>query len=256
MANNFRVDTYRSAKSLSLAVVCLLALQIGCYVLYVILSSVHIASPNMVLDTDDGSSISIPLMIVGLLSLVEVLARLATIVVFLIWLHRVYSNLSALQARDLEFTPGWAVGWWFIPFANLIKPYQVVTEAWRESDPEYDANLGYLTSSVGAPSVFPIWWGAFIIGNIISRIADKAVEGEEISDAYAYALVLSSIFSGVAGIALIWIVRSITQRQDLRSSRIQHSSGSYQPPPPPTFGQNPPSSFGPEAPPPTFGQGS
>jgi hypothetical protein len=234
MANNFRADSYRSAKSLSLAVISLLGVQIGCYILYSILSAVHFAIPNLYLDGDDGEVLSIPLILIGLLSLVEILARVATIVVFLMWLYRAYSNLSPLKVRDLEFTPGWAVGWWFIPFANLIKPYQAVSETWRESDPDYDPDLGYLTSSVENPWVFPIWWGTFIIGNVISRIADKA-GGDEISDVYVYALLASSIFSGIAAVSLIWIVRTTTQRQDLRFERIKRSTGNMQPPPPPVF---------------------
>lgn len=254
MANNFRIETYRSAKSLSIAVIALLAVQVACYALYLILSTVQIAKPDMVLDTDDGASLSIPFLFIGLISIVELLARLATVVVFLIWLHRTYSNLSPLKASGLEFTPGWAVGWWFIPFANLIKPYQAVAETWRESDPDYDERYGFLTSSVENPWVFPIWWGAFIIGNIISRIADKLVGDDTVSDAYPYVLLLSSIFTGVAALALAWIVRSTTRRQDLRFERVQKSQMSLHPPPPPTFGQNPPNDLG-TTPPPTFGQG-
>ena len=47
-------------------------------------------------------------------------------VFFFIWLHRACKNLDYLEVVDTRFTPGWAIGWWFIPFANLFMPYQVV----------------------------------------------------------------------------------------------------------------------------------
>jgi hypothetical protein len=237
MANSFRVETYRSARPLSLVVIGLLAVQAVCYVLYTLLSIVQIAKPDMVLETDDGAGFPVPFMLIGLLSVVEWLARLGTIVLFLIWLYRAYANLSPLKARDLEFTPGWAVGWWFIPLANLIKPYQAVAEAWRESDPDYSEEYGFLTSSIENPWVFPIWWGSWILGNIIARIAEKAID-ETISDAYPYLLILTSVFSGVAAAAAIWIVRETTRRQDLRFKRLEAGKVDLQPPPPPTFSQN------------------
>lgn len=235
MANSFKVEIYRSAKTLSQVLVALFVLQLALYGLYSILAVVQIANPDVALDIDDGSGLSLPLMAIGLLSILELLARLATIVVFLIWLYRVYSNLSPLKARDLEFTPGWAVGWWFIPFANLIKPYQAVAEAWRESDADYSEDLGFLTSSVENPWVFPIWWGSWILGNIFSRIADRAV-GDTVSDAYPYLLILTSVFSAVAAWAAIWIVRDTTGRQELRFDRLGQRLNNIEPPPPPVFG--------------------
>src|SRR5690349_16122694 len=39
-----------------------------------------------------------------------------TLIPFLIWVHQTYRNLSALGAQDLTYSPGWAVGYFFIPF--------------------------------------------------------------------------------------------------------------------------------------------
>ncbi|QYO65100.1 DUF4328 domain-containing protein [Leptolyngbya sp. 7M] len=48
---------------------------------------------------------------------------IATIVLFLVWLYRAHKNLFSLKPTHLDFSPGWAVGWWFIPFLNLVRPY-------------------------------------------------------------------------------------------------------------------------------------
>ena len=36
-------------------------------------------------------------------------------VAWLVWQHRRQRNLVRLGARQLRFTPRWAVGWWFVP---------------------------------------------------------------------------------------------------------------------------------------------
>ena len=41
--------------------------------------------------------------------------------------------VHALGSPGLRFTPGWAVGWYFVPIANLWKPYQAMKEIWRAS---------------------------------------------------------------------------------------------------------------------------
>lgn len=236
MANTFRVESYRSAKSFSVVLIALFGVQLGCLAIYVILSVVQIAAPDIFV-LDDGSGVTVPIALIGLASLVEIPARLATIVLFLVWLYRVYGNLSPLKALNLEFSPGWAVGWWFIPFANLIKPYQAVTEAWRESDPDYSEDFGYLTSSVENPWIFPVWWGFWILGNVFARITDNVAGGDTIPDSFAYLLLLSSIFTGVAAAAAIWIIRDTTRRQELRAERIGRTLNDLQPPPPPIFHQ-------------------
>jgi Domain of unknown function (DUF4328) len=43
-------------------------------------------------------------------------------VTFLRWIFRASKNLHVLSSEPMAFTPGWAVGWFFIPFANLYKP--------------------------------------------------------------------------------------------------------------------------------------
>ena len=64
----------------------------------------------------------------SLLASTGFLVWLGTATAVLMWVHRAYRNLPALGARDMAYSPGWAVGWWFIPFLNLVRPYQVVRE--------------------------------------------------------------------------------------------------------------------------------
>ncbi len=84
--------------------------------------------------------------------------------VCLAWLYRVYTNLPALGARDLRFTPEWAVGLWFIPFAHLYYPYHVMREIWRASDPG-GAEESQL--QLGSPSALIGWWWAVVVSAVV-----------------------------------------------------------------------------------------
>ena len=64
---------------------------------------------------------------------VDGLVFVATVVVWCIWQHHTQANAILLSGGGTRFTPGWAVGWWFIPIANLWKPFQSVRELWKAS---------------------------------------------------------------------------------------------------------------------------
>ena len=72
---------------------------------------------------------------------------------FLIWTHRLISALNA-RGEATRMTPGFAVGSYFIPFANLVLPILGLTDAWRRA------------TNTGAGLVVGWWlayWGYIII---------------------------------------------------------------------------------------------
>jgi len=74
--------------------------------------------------------------------LLKIGVLLAIIAFLVIWVHRVYRNLPALGARGLRFTPGQAVRSWFGKITSLYRPYRVIKEIWKSSDPEVDIRKG------------------------------------------------------------------------------------------------------------------
>jgi hypothetical protein len=51
-----------------------------------------------------------------------------TAILFLMWIYRAHRNPPSLGASGLKYSPGWAVGGFFIPIWNLFRPFQVTTE--------------------------------------------------------------------------------------------------------------------------------
>lgn len=85
---------------------------------------------------------AVMMLVAFFIALLELIIYLTTVVFFCIWLYRAYNNLRAFYAsRRLTYSPGWAVGSFFIPFANLIIPYRAVRETWQKSGPPEEALL-------------------------------------------------------------------------------------------------------------------
>lgn len=157
-------------------------------------------------------------------------AQLISAIMFLMWMHRVYRNLPALGATRLSMSPGWAVGYWFIPFVNLFKPYRAMHETWQHSDPK----AGF--SRMASPATLVgVWWAGFIIVEIIDRVGSKMIQMASREDAHSLHAVnkqLDSIMAGdsvlfiaalgtvVLGFITIAMITAIDRNQAERSSQI------------------------------------
>jgi len=83
-----------------------------------------------------------------------------------------------LGIKELNISPGWSVGWYFIPFANLVMPYRSLKETFKASfnSEEWQNNR--------VPYDFPIWWATFLIGNVFSNVSLRAFL--ELGETYTY----------------------------------------------------------------------
>jgi hypothetical protein len=185
---------------------------------------------------------------------VSFLALLGGAVLWIIWQYRYVSN--ARQLGVVELGPGWAIGGWFIPCANLgIVPTQLA-QASEASDP---GRFG------GAPRrglALIVVWALFWIGASIVTAVDGNVSfgsddpftartPQEVRDndrSTAFSQVLFMV-AGVVGVAMI---RALSSSQ--AEARARHAAAPVQqwtpPPPPPAPLWTPPPPGGPPPPPP------
>lgn len=85
----------------------------------------------------------------------------------LLWLYRAYCNLPALGVERPRFSPGWAVGYWFVPVLNLIRPCQVMVELAQGSDPRNTPSGRKSGHRPGWNTLILVWW----IGNVLGGAA-------------------------------------------------------------------------------------
>ena len=135
-------------------------------------------------------------------------AFIASVILVAMWIHRAHANLHHVGIEGLEFTPGWAVGWYFIPFANLIKPFQAMRELWNASMGQSDS------FSEPAPGEVKYWWGTWIGGNILSNVAGRMTDADGGTNQFGSVLaLLSSIAILICAWLLIGLVTRITEAQ-------------------------------------------
>ena len=91
------------------------------------------------------------------------LIAIVTGVVFLMWIYRANEKARSQGAKGMTFTPGWSVGYYFIPILNLWKPYQAMQEIWQAS------KNPILWASQKPSTLLPVWWGAWLASGILEN---------------------------------------------------------------------------------------
>jgi hypothetical protein len=228
-----QIPAYGSLKVISILLTGTFGFLAAVGVFNVVSSIMMLVLPDLSVDLEGGDSMHIGMIGTGLLSLLELPVRLATVVIFLVWVNRAYKNLIAFDISPLEFSPGWAVGWWFIPFANLWVPFKVMRELWNASNPDVDPDFAYLNLDAGAPVSMVFWWITFLGGNFSGRLLDALIDANgRTGEGFEIVLFLYGAMTAVSASLALLIVRRITARHENRSVR----SGESEPPAPPQFG--------------------
>ena len=131
-------------------------------------------------------------------------------ILILMWIYRANYNARQLGASDMNFTPGWSVGWYFIPIANLWKPYQAMKEIWKASSSPQN------WSGQPVSSLLPWWWFLWIINNILGHVSFRLATGAEELSEFLTANVVTQFFDAtliLLSLILITIVRRVHDMQ-------------------------------------------
>jgi|GEM_PF-1711070 uncharacterized protein DUF4328 len=147
----------------------------------------------------------------------------ATAVMFLVWLHRAYSNLPSLGVPRPDFSSGWVIGSWFVPILNLFRPYQIVKYIRNKSDPE-TVGVGGGYYDTGGNSTLKAWWGFWLAGSILSNQTYSNAENLDGQMASILVGVFGSGLTVVAACLAIAVVRDINSRQEERRKRLMDAS--------------------------------
>lgn len=136
---------------------------------------------------------------------------IVNIVLFCAWLYRATRNARALGARGFESSPGWVVGYFFIPFANLVMGYRGVRELWLSSHAPSD------WSADGRAPLVLAWWLIYLLAGMTSRVSSMMLGnvGHDI-----HALVHASVVE-TTGMALFLVAAGLYLRMIRQISRVQ-----------------------------------
>ncbi|NEA43209.1 DUF4328 domain-containing protein [Streptomyces sp. SID11233] len=118
------------------------------------------------------------------------LAYLVAAVLFLVWFGKARGAAGTMDPFAFTRGRGWAIGAWFIPFANLVLPRRVASEMWNAARSPASESRWPDTGD----AIVREWWVLFVVmtlaENAVSRISGNLTDpGELTFAAVLYALV-------------------------------------------------------------------
>ena len=150
---------------------------------------------------------------------VQVLVFLVAGVLFLRWTFLANRNARAFAAGEMEFTPGWAVGWYFIPVATLWKPYQALSETFKASHPDFTHDW----RGASRPGILPLWWALWIISTFLGQAVFRSALRAETADellASSTIILISDAMDVPLGIVAMFVVSKLQARQSEKARRL------------------------------------
>jgi hypothetical protein len=141
-------------------------------------------------------------------ALVQLGLLLASAVAVLAWLSRVVENVPPLTGGTPRRSPREAIGWWFVPFANFVVPYQVASDAARR-----------LRTEDGRAERFLLpWWATWlalsVLGGVLFRLPQETLD--ELRVGFVLTAVLDALYVA-SGVLLVLVVRAVEWRAAVRA---------------------------------------
>ncbi|MEU6883456.1 DUF4328 domain-containing protein [Streptomyces sp. NPDC046712] len=142
----------------------------------------------------------------------------ATGIVFIVWFHRLRRN-AGVWAGDLQSRgPGWAIGGWFIPIGNLWIPRGIAVDIWRAS-----RLAPYAADGKSELTLLNSWWGFWVAGTVVDRIAARLYSNAYTADAYVTAASWSFVGYALdiaAAVLAIRFVPRLTSMQHAKATGV------------------------------------
>lgn len=148
--------------------------------------------------------------VVGAAGIATIVVTIITMVINAIWIYRASKNAAFIDPHPNRIRPGWSVGWYFIPIANLWKPFTAMQEIWNSS---YSPTKN---PEAPAPTLLTLWWTCWILNNIIATGLSRVQFRTEDIDTYMTinkAMLFSTVLSTLSAYFLIQIIKSVSERQ-------------------------------------------
>ena len=145
--------TGRSLVHWLIAFLAMEVIRVGTYVYAIASPKIILAYPEIVETIDDIG----PVLWIDAASL---LVFVPVIFLTLRWIYRANANAQQL-ADGMIVSPGWNVGWFFVPVANTWRPFTGLREAWAVS------RNPYAWLSVDTPMILRVWWTFWLLAMVL-----------------------------------------------------------------------------------------
>lgn len=141
----------------------------------------------------------------------QLFLRILGFIIYLVWFYRAYEYFRQNNLSDATTTSGMAIGYYFIPFVNIYKPFKTMEEVYTWNSLDSD--------EVSDTAIVSIWWALWIINLFVVRIALNLSE----SIAHQYVLLFSDLFEIAIFIIELVLITRIT-RWSINKNGLQSSN--------------------------------
>ncbi len=150
---------------------------------------------------------------VSALAIGNLIIIIFAIIFFIMWFRRAYNNLHLTQEVNMKYSEGWAAGWWFVPFLNLARPYEMMVEIWNKTQ---EATKNLLSFKKG--TIVGWWWALYLISNITNNIVNRVFDGKDATSfdsliTGSYAQIIANIIEIPAIIIVILMVKQTSEME-------------------------------------------
>ncbi|HEY7228094.1 MAG TPA: DUF4328 domain-containing protein [Nitrososphaeraceae archaeon] len=191
-------------------------------IVLIILSIIDVAATSyldLLGSSNDTKSNNIYSAIGSFTSIISILV----LIIILFWYYRATKNIHSFGVEEAT-SPIMAVMWWFVPIANLWKPYYIAQQIWKASRPEVKLPIGTEWKKMPNSNIIKKWWvlalvsifGSLVAGFVggvgISQIYD--VDPEQIEDSPSGTLFINLVtipFLLISIVSIIFFIRMIRQ---------------------------------------------
>jgi len=131
-------------------------------------------------------------------------------IAFLKWVYRANVNSRGFGATDMSHSPGWSVGYYFVPFLCLLRPFEGMTEVWKVSlDPKN-------WRSQDGSSLVGTWWVLWIASGLFGQVMlrwkpDGTVESLR---TLTWVAISSEVLDIILCLVAIKLIRTIARNQE------------------------------------------
>jgi len=168
--------------------------------------------------------------------LLTLMTALAVLVIVFLW--RGSKNLEAKGRNGARLGPGWSIGAWFIPLANLVMPVLIVQDQWRGTDPA--AGADNWRGRIRGSALVGWWWALWVVASVSSGLGGGLGSNDTLQEAVSDARVQSTgniafaVTITAAAVLAVFVFRRLGQRfEALRDRPVEQPPPRAPAPPPP-----------------------
>jgi hypothetical protein len=159
----------------------------------------------------------------GYIGIVSVILFILAGIAILRWIYFTCRNAAHLGEKQMHYSPFAAVGWYFVPFANLWKPYEAMKEIWLTS-----ASCG-TEPPKKAPAYLNAWWFLWLMSGVLGAMATRfSLDARDLGDLLFTSA--TTIASDVVAIPLSMVFMTVVKEVSQMQQGCRDSSSASSPP--------------------------